>query len=206
MAVSVGLKFYFMIETTKYLNEIGKEISNQEKTTLDKYSKLYYHDGKKNKIESYVFNQLKGTTYFVNSQLQLQEILSKNPNASFILLYNSGGFSFSKYIGYSNSIMDEKKVFIQNELGQNICTRIYSYNGIVVKGFNTEKSYYEDGEERYSFEYNQAGTCFLIHDMKYDQNDIYASSIGDSSKTDFTWKGMEYYEFADPIDPNNLIV
>lgn len=195
-----------MIESIKYLNEIGKEISDQEKTKLDKYSKHYYMDGKKNKIESYVFNQLKGTTYFVDSQLQLQEILSKNPDASFILLYNSGGFSFSEYIGYSNSIMDEKKVFIQNELGQNICTRIYSYEGSVVKGFNTEKSYYEDGEERYSFEYNQDGTCFLIHDMKYDQNDIYASSIGDSSKTGFTWKGMEYYEFADPIDPNNLIV
>ena len=64
----------------------------------------------------------------------------------------------------------------------------------------TEKSYYDSsGTEKYFFDYNDDGSCFMVHDCEFDE-EILASTIGQPN-VDFTWVGLEYYQNALPIIP-----
>jgi hypothetical protein len=64
----------------------------------------------------------------------------------------------------------------------------------------TDKSFYENGAEKFAFIYNNDGSCFMIDKVGAYQEDIFAWDIG-ISETDFSWDGFEYYRNAEPLIP-----
>jgi hypothetical protein len=187
----------------KYLDLFGDEISSEQKNTLERYQIAYFADEKLEKAELYENGELISTRYIVYDFNEISFILKKDRNASFNLLYTDNGYRISEGLSFKNQLLTIKQVYVLDKHEHVICFRDYTLDeeGKPI-GVHTEKFFYEEGEHRYVFEYNQDGTCLVIHDEKYLEN-IWGSCIGDASTTDFTWKGFEYYQFSDPLIPNN---
>lgn len=192
-----------MNKLIKYLNLFGDEITVEQKNKLNKYQIGYFSNDEIERRELYENSELISTTYHIGNPDKIVPIIEQDYNASFELLYNDNGYEVCEVITYRNKLLVNKRVYVSNKNDDLICMRDYILNpeGIPI-GNSTEKYYSEKGENRYIFEYSKDGTCFMIHDEKYDQNDIFGRDIGDTSKTDFSWDNFKYYQFSDPLIPN----
>lgn len=139
-------------------------------------------------------------SYFVFSIEQLNKMIEQNNMISFIYRHFQNSYRIDEYLDYNNQILTGKMISVYNSNNESICFQKHQIvNGETISKF-TEKSYYENGEEKYAFEYNQDGTCFMIDSVQTCQDDIFGWEIG-TSKTNFTWKGFEYYQFQNPLLP-----
>jgi hypothetical protein len=187
----------------KYNNEFNEEISNSQANQLENYSKVYFDNNLKSKIERYENGELVNTAFYVNSQSQINNILITNPNISFEFEHQVNGYNIKEYLSYNNGQLIHKSILVYNSDDKIICYCKYKLDNNVFVPESTEKHYYENGESKYTFDYNDNdGTLFMIYDDLIPQSDIYASDIGNTDITSFTWVGFEYYQNAEPIIPN----
>jgi len=191
----------------KFTTIFGEEVSAQEKSSLEKYVIEYYSDSVLIKKELFENDLIKNTTHVVSSLQEVNNILITENTGSFELSQQLGNYSIEELLHYTNGVLDYKRTHVIDAIGGMICIRDYNLDHLGNETSNhTEKFYRENNETRYVFEYNMDGSCLVIHDEKYDENDVFGAQIGDPVLTDFTWTGFEYFEFADPINPNDLVV
>ena len=144
--------------------------------------------------------QFKNLSFFVFSIEQLTEMLQKSNTISFIYRHFQNTYQINEYLDYENCHLSGKMISVYNSVGEHIFFRKYLFVDGKPNSHFTEKYYYENDEVKYTFIYNKDGTCFVVNDEQQHYEDIYGFEIG-TSKTSFTWKGFEYYEFEDPIVP-----
>lgn len=139
----------------------------------------------------------------MNSQLQIQNILQIDPNARFKYKYEQSGYVVLNHLVYKNNILSEKIISVNDEFNNTICYQKNNLAGITPNYLTTEKYYYDEtGEVKYKFEYRVHGNCLMIYDEKIDQADVFPNTIGNPEQS-FTWTEFEYYQFAEPLIPNN---
>lgn len=189
-------------DKTKYTNELGKEV-RIEKRFNDLTNTLeedYFENG--NLIHrTYSENgEYKARHYFAFSVDQMNQLVDKIPTISIIYTTRTNGYEIEEAIDFVDKVIMEKRIFVTDKFCKNICFRLIQFENGAAKLSSTEKKYYEEGSLKYIFDYNPDGTCFMIENCQTYQEDIFAWDIG-TDKTNFTWKGFEYYQFADPLVP-----
>jgi len=119
-------------------------------------------------------------SYFVFSIEQLNKMIEQNNMISFIYRHFQNSYRIDEYLDYNNQILTGKMISVYNSNNESICFQKHQIvNGETISKF-TEKSYYENGEEKYAFEYNQDGTCFMIDSVQTYQDDIFGNGAKNS--------------------------
>jgi len=184
------------METVKFTDELGREVKESELNDLQYFSKTYLVDEKIVKQEIYKDGKFSRNTYHVSSLDEIWVLLETEPSVSFNYLHTENGYNIKEYLNYNEGKMSLKTTSVMD--GDNIiCYAKYKFQNEDPKLVDFEKIYHANNEEKYLFEYID-GACFLIHDM--DDGNIWASSIGKPGVS-FTWEGLEYYQFEQPIIP-----
>jgi len=192
-----------MTTQIKYTTNYGVEVSMAQMQGLNSFTKQYIIDKILFKEEIYKENQLIGTLFYVSSQLQIQNILQTDPNARFKYKYEQSGYVVLNHLVYKNNVLSEKIISVNDESNNTICYQKNNLPGITPNYLTTEKYYYDEtGEVKYKFEYRADGNCLMIYDEQIDQADVFPNTIGNPDQS-FSWIGFEYYEFAEPLVPNN---
>lgn len=190
-----------MSTNVKYNNEFGQEINNLQAKKLEYYSKIFVENNLPFKEETYKNGNLINTSYYIGSQSQIETLLLINSQASFDLIYQMGNYKIHELLSYTNSKLISKRVLVYNSNEKNIYFRTYKQINNDFIPEQTEKYFYDIDQLKFSFEYNNDGTCFIIRDEVNYQSDIFAWNIGNLDYTDFTWADLEYYKNADPMIP-----
>lgn len=186
----------------KYNNEFGNEISFSQINKIENYSKIYSENDLPFKKERFQNGLLINISFYVTSQAQIDNILLINPNTSFEYEHMVYGSKIKEFLSYENNQLVCKGILAYNANGENIGYCEYKLENDVFIIETTEKYYYENGELKYTFDYNDNdGTLYMIYNYFDPQSDIYPEDIGNPDKTDFTWTGFEYYQNAEPIIP-----
>jgi len=191
-----------MEKQTKYINELGAEVTIERRVyeAINTVEEDYSENGKlihRTIFEGEVFQTL---LYFAFSVDEINLLVGKHSTVSIIHRMWENGFLVEEYIQYVDKIIASKRIAVINSRGENICFRHVQFENGITKEVGTEKRYFKDGQEKYLFDYNSDGTCFMINNTQSFQEDIFPWDIG-TDKTDFTWTGHEYYKFADPLVP-----
>jgi len=192
-----------MSTTVKFTNYFGSELITYQLESISSYYKTFFEDIIPIKKERYENNELVNTSYFVSSIEAINDILLIEPNSSFDYRYIQNNFNIKESLAYQSNFLVDRFVSVYDNDGKVICFRKYDIQNEVTTINTTEKYYYIYGKLKYTFDYKSDGSCFIIIDEQDFQSDIYAWGIGDTDYTDFTWPGFEYYEFAEPLIPNN---
>lgn len=189
-----------MATVVNYVNVFGETITLEQAQLIDKYIKQIYINGVHLKDELYTSEGLKGVYYFVESLLEISNILNEDNNASFRYTYFQNGYKVVESLSYKDIVLSNKVVTIY--IGDNdICTAIY--DALQNIPINIEKFLYDcNNELQYTFTYDTNGNCDMIYDNQQDQADILPHTIG-SPTQHFSWSGKEYYQYAMPIIPPN---
>jgi len=186
--------------TTNYTDLFGNMIPFEQAQLIDKYIKQIYINDVHVKDELYTSEGLKGVYYFVDSLLEISNILNEDNNASFLYTYFQNGYKIVESLSYKESVLSYKVVTIY--IGDNdICTA--KYDVLQNVPINIEKFLYDSNNElQYTFTYDTSGNCVMIYDNQQDQADILPHTIGSPNQF-FSWSGKEYYKYAIPIIPKN---
>jgi hypothetical protein len=187
---------------TNYINEHGMEIKI-ERRFYDLTNVLvedYFENGNLTYRTRSENDQILSVEHFAFSVDQINRLIDKNTTISIIYRTWENGCEIDEYIDYKDKVVTSKRISVTNKFGDCICFRYIQLEKGEIKGSSTEKSFFENGELNYLFDYNPDGTCFRINNYQTDQEDISSWDIG-TDKTNFTWKGFEYYQFADPLVP-----
>lgn len=186
----------------KYNNKFGHEITFSQVNKVEEYYKVYVENNLPFKEERYQKGLLINTSFYVTSQSQIDTILLTNPGVSFEYEHLINGYKVKEFLSYNDNILAYKRVLVYNIDDKIICYCKYKLENNVFIPEETEKYYYENGERKYTFDYNNnVGTLYMIYDDLIYQSDIYPEDIGKTDKTDFIWTGFEYYQNAEPIIP-----
>ncbi|MDB5150316.1 MAG: hypothetical protein JWQ57_4336 [Mucilaginibacter sp.] len=192
-----------MDTTLSYFNEYGDEITFAQASQLTKYRIMVSEGNKRLRYETYTNGLKSHTSYYINSEAEIQGILTMDPNASFIIESVNGKYTISDERSYRSGILAGKRMYADDTvLNEIICMQIIDpMTGVVIHN-QTEKSYFDaGGTEIYSFSYNADGSCFFIEKVQEFQTDFYATAIGNDPDIDFTWQGFEYYQYSEPLIP-----
>lgn len=187
-----------MTTVINYVNVFGDTITFDQAQLIDKYIKQIYIDGVHVKDELHTSEGLKGVYYFVDSLLEISNILNEDNNASFRYTYFQNGYKVVESLSYKESVLSYKVVTIY--IGDNdICTA--KYDVLLNVPINVEKFLYDSNNElQYTLTYDTSGNCVMIYDNQQDQADILPHTIGSPNQF-FSWSGKEYYQYAMPIIP-----
>jgi hypothetical protein len=192
-----------MSTTIKYENYFGSEISVQQIQNIDSFLKIFLTNNIPSKVERYDNGELVNTTYIVSTLQEIDAVLEDSPSISFEYTYVDGNYKIVEYLSYDNGILTAKSIHVYSDENE-ICFKVYKLESGNLIHFSTEKYYsLPDGTEKYKFEYDENGNCYIIHDEEYHQSDIYAWNIGVDPDVTFTWTGFEYYQFVEPTIPSN---
>ncbi|WP_293785803.1 hypothetical protein [uncultured Pedobacter sp.] len=186
-----------------YANNFGKEISENQVNKSGDYLLKFYNEDKLIKIQQYLKGVLEGTSYNLNSNDDIQSILTLDPNCSFQIESQQGNYKLYECISYENKVMVDRQVFVEPRLlNKTICRHVYNIATNTVKHVHTIKIYYDvNGKDLYEFEYNDQGECVYVNNLQEYQANFYAANIGIDPDLDFTWQGFEYYQFSEPLIP-----
>ena len=139
-------------------------------------------------------------SYFVFSTEEKDRILALRGTISIIFKKQERVYSIAEYSTYVDHTLTHKSISVNNNNEEDICHQFFQIKDGDITSVSTEKWYYEDGEEKYLFEYNDDGTCLMIDSVQTYQEDIFGLDIG-TPRTSFTWDGFSYYQFATPLVP-----
>ncbi|MFC6269262.1 hypothetical protein [Frigoriflavimonas asaccharolytica] len=191
-----------MAGTNKFKNIYGKDITNNQTTSLKEYLKEFYIDGILKKSERIENSKVEFTYYYLDDSENINNLLPLylNKKVSFYNISFVNNLKLEVIYSYENGILVGRCKSVIDSGNKIVC-----YQGLDISGLpiNTEtrKYFYENNEPKYTFEYDENGDCFIIYDDTTDQQDIFAWDIGDPNLTSFSWQGFEYYEHAEPIIP-----
>lgn len=192
-----------MAETVKYIDENGNEIT-VERSTVESLPgflfETFFENGKRLFEKQYEAGKLTSLSVCAYSEEEISGILERDENASIIFLYNKNNHDIREDLQYENGKLAEKFVTVKDKDGNTICFQKFELKNMVLTPVLIEKSYYENGVEKYDFEYDKNGNCYIIHSVQTYQEDIFAWDIG-KPDTEFTWAGMEYYKYSEPTVP-----
>jgi hypothetical protein len=196
-----------MAITSEYFNENNDEITLEQARRLTKYRVMVYEGDRKLRYETHTNGLKSHTSYYINSDVEIQEILSTEPNASFAIESKLGEYRISDNRSYRDRILTNWRIYAEDtSMNEIICMQIIDpLTGSVIHN-RTEKSYFDaNGTEIYVFSYNADGSCFFIEKVQEYQTDFYAKNIGNDPDLTFTWQGFEYYEYSEPVVPKDVV-
>lgn len=196
-------KFEQMATTSEYFNENGDKIAFEQIGRLTTYHVMVYEENKKSKYETYTKGLKHHTSYYINSDTAIQEVLSTEPNVSFVIESYVGKYRTSDNRSYRDGVLTNWRVYAEDtNINEIICMQVIDpLTGSIIHN-KTEKSYFDaDGTEIYAFSYNADGTCFFVEKVQEYQTDFYAKNIGNDRDITFTWQDFEYYEHSEPLAP-----
>ena len=190
-----------MSEITLYLNEYGTEVSSSEALKLKTFYKKILNGSDELRWEVYRKGILVKTSYYISSHSEIQAILVLNPDASFSLKTLADNYHVTESLSYENGSRAGKSITVKDiRIDKIICHQPYDILTDQPIHTATDKFYYENGLDKYQFNYSADGSCFEIQQEEY-QEDFYAHNIGKDPDITFTWTGFEYYQFSDPYLP-----
>ena len=189
--------------TVKYLSDSSEEIEESELSAFNTYCKLFYEDGILKRKEIYSDGILTRKEYCLNSESEIDKILSTDPDACFDVVELVNNHRVERRLVYIKNKLASGKTFVFTEKKELICIAEYFSNDS--ESFWHVSKMFEDesGDTLYQFEYSDEGTCIYIHNLQEVQADIFPPSIGVDPSVEFTWEGMEYYQFSYPIIPES---
>lgn len=193
-----------MREILKYIDEKGVEIIIKKETfeySPKNLSETYSENGKKIYTKQYENGRLSNISFYAYSNEELQTILKeKNGDTSITFIHYKNSYKITEYLAYKENILIGNMITVYDKDENCICFKKYEMKGSELICTITDKSYFDKGEKKYEFIYNEDGTCFMIDSVQTYQEDIFAWDIG-TSHTDFTWDGFEYYKNTEPLIP-----
>ncbi|MBB5332899.1 hypothetical protein [Chryseobacterium koreense] len=183
-----------------YKNNYGIEIPINQALQLEEYSKYISIDNKLKKIEAFENGIVNILNYYLDINEDSASVLSQYINIETVVLIKSEQlFNCIKEEGYTyeGGQLTGRTVSIIKD-NQTICFRLLN---LQEQPLRTTKYFYENGEEKYDFEYNEDGTCFMIYKNNEFGEDILAANIGQPG-VNFSWDEVgDYYKNANPIIP-----
>ncbi len=192
------------MSTIKYTNDLYEEVSFQEAQQLDIYNEIV-EDDNKNLVNTYKNGKLINTNYSITSYEEMDELLRSNPYASFSVYSFVNNYSVYDMLDYLDNQVKSKIKIVNDNSGNTICFQKYDPKTELPNYLDTDKSYYDaSGLEIYKFVYNADGSCFSIDRVQLIEpgSEFMAKNIGTDHDINFTWKGFEYYQNAEPLIPH----
>lgn len=194
-----------MAITNKLKNIYGLEISNEQANMLVEYFDEKLINGEVKKIDV-IENKLVERTYYyyyLDDSESISSLLPtyQNKKVSFYNVSYVNNYKVEDIYSYENGVLKGRSKSILNNQKQLICYQKLDLITNQIINNATQKFYYENNKSRYTFEYDEFGNCFMIHDNMFAQEDIFAWDIG-ANETSFTWQGFEYYQQAQPLIPS----
>lgn len=190
-----------MMTTIQFKDFFGNEISREKAEALGQYSIETFVNGTVKKIEHIERGMLEIIYYHLGISEHINELLPfyKNIKVSFSTTTNIRAYKVEDIFVYEKGILKEKKKWVINSKNQHICLQKFDIaTGRLIH--NATEKYYKDETSAYTFEYDESGHCFMIHNETEGQEDIFGFEIG-SEQCSFTWKGVEYYQNSEPLLP-----
>lgn len=193
-----------MSEIVQYINDDGVEIIIKKEISEalpEFYFETYFENGKAICEKQYENGKLSNVSFYAYSTDEMEGILKdKKGNVFIIFIYYERSYKITENLAFSENSMVGKTITVQDHNEDLICFKKFEPENSGLVCTITDKSFYENGVEKFAFIYNKDGSCFMIDRPGAYQEDIFASDIG-TSKTDFTWDGLEYYRNAEPLIP-----
>lgn len=190
-----------MMTTIQFKDFFGNEMSKEEAEASAQYSIETFVNGAIKKIEYIEGGMLEITYYHLDISEHINELLPLycDKNVSFSITTDIGSYHIEDISLYKQGILKEKKKWVINNKNQYICLQKFDIaTGRLIH--NATEKYYKDETSAYTFEYDESGHCFMIHNETEGQEDIFGFEIG-SEQCSFTWKGFEYYQNSEPLFP-----
>ncbi|WP_036692814.1 hypothetical protein [Pedobacter glucosidilyticus] len=191
-----------MATTIKYRSDSGQEVTFEQTRQMESYNKIFLENNVPVSKERYELNKLVNKSYNVTSTEEIDNILLREPNSSFDFVRYQSIYKVHEIRSYKNGMLTDKSATVWNEQNNLIGYAKFDVQTNNIIPGKTEKSFYENGEERYFFEYDQYGNCLMIYDEPYGDV-IYPNRIGVDPDEPFTWQGKEYYQHAEPLIPTS---
>ncbi|REC63576.1 hypothetical protein DRF65_05650 [Chryseobacterium pennae] len=187
--------------TTQFKDFFGNEISREEAEVSTQYSVETFVDGVINKIEQLENGVVEITYYHLDASESINELLLLYPDqkVSFSTITDIGSYRIEYVFLYEKGRLTEQKKWIMNKNDQYICLQKFdTITGLLIN--NATEKYYKDETSSYTFEYDQSGNCFMIHNETDGEKDIFGWEIG-NPRCSFTWNSFEYYQYSEPLLP-----
>ncbi|MBP6458964.1 MAG: hypothetical protein KA264_02605 [Crocinitomicaceae bacterium] len=191
-----------MNEVNKYIDENGVEITIEKRGNYPFVREIYSENGIKKHQKIYDNGKLSNISFYAYSSNEIDVLVKNKKSVSVIFIYFNGVYEIKEYLDYFKNKLIEKRISVSDKLDNLICFRIYKLDNSILIPIRTDKSYFVNEVQKYSFEYNEDGTIFMIYDEEFDEK-IYPSDIGVNPNETFTWESFEYYKCAEPLIPVN---
>lgn len=193
-----------MSEIVQYTNDDGVEITIKKEISEslpEFYFETYFENGKLICEKQYENGELNNVSFYTYSNDEIESILKdKKGNVFITFIYYNRSYKVTENLAFRERSIVSKTILVQDQNQDQICFKKYELENSELTCIITDKSFYENGAEKFAFIYNNDGSCFMIDKVGAYQEDIFAWDIG-TSKTDFTWDGFEYYRNAEPLIP-----
>ena len=183
----------------RYQDSQKNFITEAQITTLASYYKIYFEENLKRKIEYFENGKLIQTSYFLDERPENFLDLCSSDKSYFYIQKNYDGFKYIECVEYFHAQISRIEIRIYDADNNLICLQNRDkYSQKAILG-STKKAFYRNNEEIYQFDYNEDGSPFMIYSNEF-QGDFLASAIG--KEVDFSWEGLEYYQNAAILLPN----
>ncbi|MEG1589248.1 hypothetical protein [Chryseobacterium sp.] len=193
-----------MSEIVQYINDNGVEIVLKKEISEplpEFYFETYFENGKAKFEKQYENGELNNISFYAYSNDEIESILKdKKGNVFVTFIYIDRYYKITENLTFRENNIISKTITVQDQNEDQICFKKYELKNSDLVCTITDKSFYENGSEKFAFIYNDDGSCFMIDRVGAYQEDIFAWEIG-TSETDFTWDGFEYYRNAEPLIP-----
>ena len=193
-----------MSEVVQYINDDGVEIIIKKEISdslPEFYFETYFENGKAMYEKQYENGELNNVSYYAYSHDEIESILKdKKGNVFITFIYYNRSHKITENLAFRENNIISKTIIVQDQNEDLICFKKFELENSELVCTITEKSFYENGVEKFAFIYNNDGSCFMVDSVGAYQEDIFSRDIG-TSKTDFTWGGFEYYRNAEPLIP-----
>lgn len=193
-----------MNEIIQYINNDGVEIIIKKEISEslpEFYFETYFENGKAMCKKQYENGVLSNVSFYAYSNDEVESIVKdKKGNVFIAFVYHHSIYKITENIAFRENSIVSKTITIQDQNENLICFKKFELENSELVCTVTDKSFYENGTEKFAFIYNTDGSCFMIERVGTYQEDIFAWDIG-TANTDFTWDGFEYYRNAEPLIP-----
>jgi hypothetical protein len=214
--------------TIKYKNLFGKEITENQVSSLDEYDKEYYEDGILKKIESYEDHIVDVGTYYLSPGEELNTLVNQFKDLwrlSFFYVSETsvGTCVVRDWKDYRGGVMQATGKSVFDEFGRKIATQILDINTLAVR--YTKKHFFLSyfGNFIDAGDVNRFGTLDFIYDRRFSGDKEFLVNLpGFENKSYslptyqdvllhplivpvFNWLEQTYYHNATPLVPGIVI-